>query len=407
MKKIFLVLVILHAFQAKSQLLDIFSGKEKPKTTEMLISNRGVQIEAGTALNLMYNCKFDDADREFRWFAAKYPTHPIGPFLQGLNEWWKIVPNPGISEFDEAIHTHMDKAISLANDMLDDDANNKEAAFFISTAYAFKGRVYAEREKWTKAAWAGKQSLKYLEKSRIKDDDLSAELIIGDGLYNFYSKWIPENYPNLKLILTFFKKGNKAKGIQQLEYVANNAFYTRHEARYFLVQLYSSEGEHKKAYDMAKYMHQTFPENAFFHRYLARSAFMLAKNQEAEKVALELLENVDKMKFGYEGTAGRYAAFIIAYINQHYNKNYEKASEYYKKTIVFAEQTKSFDSGYYLGSNIALGKIADMQKDYTAAETYYRIALNNADRKSDTHKEAKKLLEDNKKMQKVERKKKG
>ncbi len=404
MKKLFVLLILLSVkINAFSQLFSWFSKDNDGKKTELLLQNRGIQIEAGNAVNAMYNFNFEKADQEFRWFSAKYPDHPIGPFLMGLNAWWKIVPNTKNLKFDEEIESNMDKAIDLAENLLDIDGNNKEAAFFASAAYAFKGRLYSEREKWTKATWAGKNALKYLDRTR-GNDDLSPELAIGDGLYNYYSKWIPENYPSLKGVLLFFKKGNKAQGIKQLERVANNAFYTRIEARYFLVQVYSMEGEHLKAYSMSKYMHESFPNNPFFHRYLAREAFVLGKIKEAEKIATELLVNIEKGKYGYEKTEGRYAAYIIAYSNHNYSGDINKAKEYYKKVIEFASFDAK-DSGYYHASNLALGKIADSEKDFVTARAFYKEVIDNAEKKSDSYKQAKIAIENNKKLQRAERKK--
>jgi hypothetical protein len=382
-----------------------FGGDTKKKHHEVLLANRAIQIEATQAINNMYNFNYDAAERDFSWLTVKYPEHPIGFFLIGLNEWWKIVPDTKDETHDDKFYANMDRAIDLADDMLDDDDGDKEAAFFQAAAYAFKGRLHSERGNWIKAAWDGKQAMKYLEKCR-GFGDFNPELAIGDGLYNYYSKWIPENYPNLKPMLVFFRKGDKNQGLKQLEYVSSNAFYTRVEAKYFLMQIYSMENQHQKAYYMATQMHTLYPDNSFFHRYAARTAFMLSKADEAEKLSEELLANVNMGKFGYESTAGRYAAYILGYINYNYKHDLPKAKEYYQKTIDFALQNNSKDSGYFLGANLALGKIASSEKDYNKALQYFNIVTSNGDKKTDSFKEAKKLIEDTKKILKGEKKKK-
>ena len=163
----------------------------------------------------------------------------------GLADWWKIVPNTDNTAYDNRFLSRMDSCIYLAEKLYDQKENKVEPAFFLAAAYAFKGRLYAERRQWTKATFAGKNALKYLEKSKGYGD-LSPELLFGDGIYNYYSEWIPKEYPILKPVLIFFQKGNKKLGIQQLEKVANNAFYTRVEARYFLLQIYSLENHTAK-----------------------------------------------------------------------------------------------------------------------------------------------------------------
>ena len=383
------------SLNSHAQFFGLFGSKPSEKH-EKLLQNRAIQIETTKAINNMYDFKFEEAERDFRWLIIKYPNHPIGNFLLGLNEWWKIVPNTTVETYDETCLKYMDNAIDLAEKLYDDDETDKEAAFFIASAYAFKGRLFSERSKWLKAAWAGKQAMKYLEKCRGLED-LNPELVLGDGLYNYYSKWIPENYPSLKPLLLFFRKGTKAEGLRQLELVSNNAFYTRMESRYFLVQIYGMEGQHQKAYNLSKMMHILYPNNSFFHRYAARNAFVVAKFDEAEPLAQELLDNIAAQKLGYEGTAGRYAAYILAYINQNLKHDLAKAKDFYQKTIDFSVASKATDSGYYLGANLALGKIATAEKDFIKAKEYYKIVIDKAEKKSDSYKEAKKLLEEIKK----------
>jgi hypothetical protein len=399
------LIILLFVSQLAQAQFSWFGGDTKKKHHEVLLANRAIQIEATQAINNMYNFNYDAAERDFKWLTVKYPEHPIGFFLIGLNEWWKIVPDTKDESHDDKFIANMDRAIDLADDMLDDDDTDKEAAFFQAAAYAFKGRLHSERGNWIKAAWDGKQAMKYLEKCR-GFGDFNPELAIGDGLYNYYSKWIPENYPSLKPMLVFFRKGVKNEGIKQLEYVSSNAFYTRMEAKYFLMQIYSMENQHQKAYYMAAQMHIMYPDNSFFHRYAARTAFMLSKTEEAEKLAEELLNNVNLGKYGYESTAGRYAAYILGYINYNYRRDFTKAKEYFQKTIDFAMTNNSKDSGYFLGANVSLGKIASSEKDYPKALQYFMVVEKNADKKLDVYKEAKKLIDDTKKIMKADKKKK-
>lgn len=382
----------------------LYSSAELDKNYDMVLKNPGVQIESTEAINLLYNFRFDEADKEFRWLKYRYPKHPMPHFLMGLSEWWKIVPNTENETYDKAFLAQMDSTINLAEKLYDNEKNKIEPAFFLAAAYAFKGRLYAERESWTKAAFAGKKSLKYFEICK-GNGDLSPELLFGDGLYNYYAEWVPKEYPLLKPILALFPKGNKKLGEKQLETVGNNAFYTRVEARYFLLQIYSMENEYVKAYEMAKYMSQTYPNNPYFERYFCRTAFVTGKAAEAEKVAQSILDKIEKNMMGYEGVSGRNAAYVLAYYNMQYHRNYELAAQYYQKAIDFSVKTKSLNAGYYVSSLIGLGKIAEMKMNYDEALRYYKLADDKADRKSNQDKEAKKSIENLKKLKREERRK--
>ena len=400
-----LLIIIFFAtfFSADAQFFSLFGNKKETETPELLLMDRGIQIETTAAVNNMYNFNFDAAEREFKWLKVKYPDHPLGDFLLGLNEWWKIIPDTKKSNYDDLCHMYMDQAIDKAENLFDKNKKNKEAAFFICASYAIKGRLYAEREKWVKAAWAGKQALKYLDYSR-GEENINPELLFGDGVYNYYSKWIHENYKSLKPLLSFFKKGDKNLGIKQLENVANNAFYSRMEARYFLVQIYAMENQTAKSLLLSRQMHALYPNNSFFHRYVARNSFALGRLAEAEVYAEELLQNLKDHKYRYGDNDGRYASYILAYVNENYKHDLAMAKFHYVACINYAVNNDSQDSGYFLASNMALGKIAETEEDYKTAVEYYGIVLKNAEKKSSSYETAKKRLQD---ITKLMKKKKG
>jgi hypothetical protein len=371
---------------------------------EMLLTNPGVQIEATEAINKLYNYKFAEADAEFRWLQHRYPNHPMPYFLMGLGEWWKMVPNTDNTAYDARCLAFMDTCITLAENLYEKRTVKAEPAFFLSAAYAFKARIHSERKHWTRATIASKASLKYLGICK-QSPDLSPELVFGDGLYNYFAEWVPDNYPLLKPVLWLFPRGGKKKGIEQLEKVSYNAFYTRTEARYFLLQIYGYENDYAKAYDLAKYQWQTYPDNPYFERYYCRSAFVKGYVQEAEKAATSILNKINMGKMGYEGVGGRNAAYVLAYYNHNYYKNLDKAKEYYQKTIDFALQTNAKTSGYYLSSMMGLGHIAEANKDYDTALNYYKQVADDGERKSTQFKEAKAAITNLNKIRREDRRK--
>lgn len=395
--KIFSVvlLVCINAQIASAQWWKDTEKAEKERSKGMLLLTSEVQIEATTAINHMYNFKFYEAEKEFNYLKVKYPDHPLPEFLLGLMEWWKIVPNTENAIYDEKCLGFMDKSIEKAEKIWD-DSENPEAAFFMAAAYAFKGRLHSERKHWSKATFAAKNALKYLDKSR-SFSDFSPELMFGDGLYNYYFYYVKENYPLLRPVLWLFPKGDKPKGISQLEKVSYNAFYTRTEARYFLLQIYGLENMNDKALDLAKYTHQTYPDNPFFERFHARSAFVSGHVAEAKELSKSILSKISEHYPGYEGVSGRYAAYILAYYAYNYDKDIKTAKEYYLKTIEFAKNTSTTSSGYYWSSLVGLGKIASQEEDYDKAIEYFKQVIDDSDRKATQRDEAKKLLTEAKK----------
>jgi predicted Zn-dependent protease len=386
-----LIFLCLLGGSSVAQSVPYIRGDEGPDPNKLLM-DRGIQISTTEAFNLMYNFRFDEAAKEFKWLKVEFPEHPIGDFLLGLNEWWRIVPDTKETKYDEICHAYMDEAINKAEKIHKRNKSNKEVLFILCAAYAVKGRLFAEREKWVKSAWAGKKAIKYLDESR-GEENINPELLFGDGVYNYYSKWIHENYKSLRPLLTFFRKGSKEQGIKQLEYVANNAFYSRMEARYFLVQIYAMEKQSGKSLMMAAQMHQLYPNNSFFHRFVARNSFALGRLADAEVYARELLRNVEERRYGYGANDGRYGAYILGYLYLNKYRDNTLAKQYFEKSIEYALENGSKETGYYASANLSLGKIAIEEKSYQAAVRYLSEALKNSDKNSSTYKEAKAELE--------------
>lgn len=368
----------------------------KPK---ILLTDMNIQLDATQAVNDMYNFKFEKAEQQFRWLKQQYPKHPLPYFLLGLSEWWKIVPNIDNTQYDDKMLAYMDSTITMAEGLLEKDENNIDANFFLAAAYGFKGRLHSERKNWRKATLAGKNGLGYMEKSR-SSAELSPEILFGDALFNYYSKWIGENYVLLRPVLAFFPKGDKELGLQQLSDVARNAFYTRTEAQYFLMRIYSNdENRPDLALPVSEYLANTFPDNAYFQRYYARLLFSLGNLSMAEKVSLDILDKLHRKMPGYEATSGRYASFFLGYINK-LRRNNEKAKFYFNESIRFAQEIEAFDTGYFHYSLTNLAQIADAEEDYDAAKGYYKQVIKTADKKSPARQEAEKYLKENKKKKK-------
>lgn len=361
----------------------------------ILISDMQLQIDINQAMNDLYNFKFDKAERQFKWLKQKYGWHPLPYFLLGLSEWWKIMPDISNTSHDEKFLAYMDTVINISERMHDIPRHEAESNFFLAAAYGFKGRLYSseERKNWGKSAFAGKNALKYLKASEDMHD-LSPELLFGDALYNYFSVWVPENYPLLKPILAFFPKGDKELGIKQLREVSFNAFYTRTEAQVFLMRIWNSyENERQKALQIAEYLHTTYPDNPYFHRYYARLLYSTGKYTSAKPVAEEILAKIDSGATGYEATSGRYAAFFLGQIYES-RREYVMAKFYYKRAVDFGEENESTESGYFLYSLVSLGDIARKEGDNKEAKKYYKLVKKYGKRSQSAHKRARESLRD-------------
>ncbi len=358
-----------------------------------LLMDRKLQLEATSAVNAMYNFKFDVAEKEFQWMRYRYPSHPLPAFLLGLKEWWKIQPDIENKEYDEAFMAYMDTSIVLAEKLQRKDKQSIEAAFFLAASHGFKGRLYSERGSWTKAAIEGKHSLTNLQITK-QNDTLSPEFMFGVALFNYYSVWIPDNYKFLRPVMTLFPRGDKEKGIKQLKEVAFNAFYTRTEAQLYLARIYANEeNQPAKAFHLCEYLASTFPDNPYFQRLYARICYSQGKTAEVEKVSLDILDKINRQMPGYEATSGRYASYYLGYIYRHsYKKDKAKARKYFDLCLQFCNRNQAFETGYYFYTLLNLMQLSEEDKSILLGVEYAKKLKEYAPKDHPCYKAAKDFL---------------
>jgi len=364
----------------------------KTDSSKYLLLDFALQLEITDAVDEMYNFNFHKAEVEFNWIRYNHTEHPLPYFLYGISTWWQMMPNlenrDGV--LGEEFLAYMDTTIVKAEKLLELEEDNPEAYFFLAGAYGFKGRFHSDAKNWGKATNAGRLALKYLEKSR-QYTDISPEILFGDGLFNYYSIYIRENYPLLRPVLAFFPKGDKDLGIEQLEEVATNAFYTRVEAHYFLMRIKAFElNETFDALRLSEYIYEKYPNNPYFHRFYARMLYQAGQYRKAADVSFEILQRLDNGQLGYEEVSGRYASFFLARVYQGQN-NDDRAAYYYKKVIEYTELVEQEESGYYLTAQLYLARQDANEENYASALDRISIIRKNTRRKDYANKEARKL----------------
>ena len=300
--------------------------------------------------------------------------------------------NAQSTQYDRVFFAYLDTAIVKAQRLYDADHQNYEASFFLAAAYGFDARLHAERRDWRKATVSSKRALTYLQKSR-EANGLSPEFAFGEGLFNYYSVWIAEEYPWLRPLLLFFPKGNRAQGLAQLNTAAQQGFYTGTEARYFQLRIWGSARDHRPAESLAaaRSLARDFPDNACFARNYATQAFAQGDFAACEQISRDILEKLNQGRAGYEAYSGRVATYHLGYLMQTRNQDLAQAAEYYRRCLVFSETVQA-TTGYYVYANAALARLAARQQDVAAACRYYAVVVKKAGKHEARYAEARAYL---------------
>jgi len=369
----------------------IFAQKEN----NYLLDNIKIQIESTEAIDSMYNFNFKEAEKQFGWIIQAHPEHPLGYFLMSLSHWWKLLPEDHIRIYDDKLFYYFDKTIEIAKKTYKEDKSNEEMDFFLAACYGLKARVFSDREQYRKAASAANSALKYLELGAERSS-LSPEFLFGEGLYNYFRVWIPENKTFLKPIMFFFRKGDKELGIEQLKQASNEAFYTRIEAMTFMMKIYGEyEGDKTKdALKKASYLHRLYPNNPYFELHYAKYFYKIGKLKDCLTLSEDILSKHENKKQGYGLQNARYASYFAGYVSYLYKKK-DKAHQYFINCVAHSEELHFEERAYYRKSLSYLAKIALENNNKEEAKTYYEKIKKYGDKKSSEYKTAKDFLRKN------------
>ena len=336
-----------------------------------------VRFQAKRGLDLVYDMKYEQADKLFDQVDTRFPEHPIGPFLHALNTWWKILLDFSDTSHDDAFFAAMDEVVARADRMLKRDPKNFDAMFFKGAALGFRGRLRSNRRDWFKAASDGKGAMDYVLAVAEKDPS-NPDYVFGKGLYDYYAAVVPDKYPFVKPVMHFFPKGDRELGLRELERTAKHGYYIRTEAAYFLLQIYYLfEEDFDKSVEYATWLREEHPNNSFFHAIEGRIYAKWGNWTRSEAIFEEILERYKQRKPGYNDATAEQALYYLARASMG-RTDYQPALDYLLKLEALSARTPD-DTYFKVLGRLRQGMIYDALGQRKVAQDRYRQVLSMKD----------------------------
>jgi tetratricopeptide (TPR) repeat protein len=277
-----------------------------------ILADPWFQEQARVGLKHLYDMDFGAADGIFATIAERYPDHPVGPYLQALLPWWAIQIEPDDPSQDPAVFDAMEKVVDLCDRRLKKDPGDLDALFFKSGAHALRGRLNADRKNWFRAARDGQQALKTLEEVRKRDPN-NDDLYFGVGLFDYLVAEVPKQYRILRPFARLFPKGDRDRGITELERAMRKGQFVPAEAAYALLQIhYVFEKDYQASLRYATWLRARHPDNSIFQLYEGRIYERLGRFGEAETVFRSVMARYAQGQSGYTDAMAEQALYLLA-----------------------------------------------------------------------------------------------
>ena len=355
-----------------------------------VLENPYVRERATEGLDHLYNMRFDEAATIFSDIDARYPSHPIGPFLKALNLWWTILLDLSDTSNDDAFYAAMEEVIDRSDRMLKSDRTNFDAFFFKGAALGFRGRLRSNRGDWFRAAMDGKRAMDYVLAVARKDPN-NPDYIFGKGIYDYYAAVVEDRYPFTKPVMVFFPNGDRERGIAELTRTAQSGTLIQTEAAYFLLQIYYMfEQDYEKSVYYADWLRKRHPENSFFHTYEGRVFARWGQWDRAESVFRGVLKRYYQKRSGYNDAAAEQAWYYLARGSMA-RGDYEQALTHLQNLQIMTSRRPT-DTYFKVWGTFRQGMVYDALGRRAVAVETYRQVLRMKDW-ADVHERARSYLE--------------
>lgn len=275
-----------------------------PDSTEELTSSvlddEFVRTEGKRGLDLLYNMRSDNANAIFQRIDDRYPDHPIGPYLQGLNLWWTIMLDLTNTDHDAAFFDLMNEVIDRSEALLDDNPDHFDALLFKAAAHGFKARLASNRHNWWKALRNGQKAIGPARRVATIAPPDNADYVFGKGLYDYYTAILEKEYPVVKTFTWMIPDGNRERGLRLLKLTANEGYYVKTEALYYLTQVhYLYEDDYVASRRYVRRLRERHPDNPYFHNFEGRVYARWNRWNQAEEVFSEVVARCEQDQSGY------------------------------------------------------------------------------------------------------------
>ena len=338
--------------------------------TGSIFADSAFVAEAEAGLHRLYNGEFDTARNVFEELASQRPGHPIGPFLQGLNIWWRILLDLENRTWDKPFARHMQEAIDAADRRLKTDEYDVDGLFFKGIAIGLRGRLRSNRRSWIGAARDARASYKYVVRA-AEIDPSNDDFYFGWGLYDYFVDALPRDKWYVRGAALFFKGGDRERGIAELERTFRNGRFLRAEACYFLLQIYYAyENNYNKAHEYVTWLRVRYPGNPLFHVLEGRIAAKWGRWVEAGEIFADVMSEWEAGTQGYSDGMAEQALYFRGRSHMAAMRVEDARNDFHRLILLSTRLGES--AAYGVLGRLRLGMAYDLLGQRELAIAYYK-----------------------------------
>jgi len=351
----------------------LFFISSKPSEAQLLNDAASLKlIQKG--LDHIYNYEYAEANAILNQVEKKYPNHPVSYILDSFVMYWQYLPIKDNPTKSKEYVAKLNQCLDAITKKYGKNSTDPEAVFYTIVARGYIAMMYNYNGELMSAAGEAKKAYNALT-TGLKLTEKNPEFYFTSGMYNYYVELYPEDHAMVKPLMIFFKNGDKALGLKQIDIATRQGVITRAEACFYLSHIYlEHETNFAKAQSYSQKLVDWYPKNQIFNMVNTEALLLTGKFDQAEK-GLHMLK---------ANTKGFYPVAYNTFQGIVYEKDAKNDSAA-QKSYLAALRTPHDDQytrEYYAMSYAGLARIANRAGNKAKAKEYYKKALEKAEYKS-------------------------
>ncbi len=346
-------------------------GGTKNLRAQILTDTASVR-KINKGIDLVYNFEFAKAESIFSNLEKAYPGHPVTYLLDGMLTYWKNYPllpsSPDRQRFENDLRT----CIDLCKKSADKDLK-AETLLTSLCARGFLLLFYTDNELNIEVFPLASSSYSYIMQA-FDHTSSFADFDFFTGVYDYYTEVYPEEYPIYKPLMLLFKKGDKYRGLRELNNAAANSIFLKAESLSFLSEIYLTyEKDPNKATSYSLILYDHYPSNTEYISTYLRNLLLEKEYTEAENI-LGKYEKAETNKF--------FKAQLMVFkgiLAEKKDHNSVAARDFYVRSIRELSPFGYFGNEYTSYAYFGLSRISSSEGDQHYKKVYRRMALKLSD----------------------------
>lgn len=345
------------------------------------LKDKVAQVAVQKAYDKLYNEEWNEATQLLIPVYEKYKNHPVSNLIKASVLQMRYMPIESNVAKQREFLSELELCRAKSEQLLKQADVKAEVTFYLLASHGYIAQVHHNNGDFFKAAYEGKKAYNYM-KDGFTLVNTNPEFNFTNGLYNYYREQYPVNHTEIKPIIVFFNKGDKQKGLMELNKAKNEAIFTKNEAAFMLLGInLKYENNSKEALKIASALFKKYPKNSTFKMRYVEALIRNSQKEEAAKV----------INSGFGNGRGLFELSKLLFLGQ-IETDANKAKAYYAQAIKvsakghFVQDYKSMAyfglaDEFYNNGEITSAKLMLKKAKEIAGYTWVKSAIDSLEQK--------------------------